>query len=189
MAVAYSQNGVIVRNIETPYNVIGGRKYKTVIMPDGKEWLAENLDFELSSDDKYYNNDESTYGWNGRKYGLLYSNDDCGAIYNYFSKFYPEWRLPTESDWNGLLSSVNNDASKLKSTQYWPVPGTDDYGFNAMPSGFYDIASGFYADYFVVYIIRQSGRTYLFNIYDSVAEITSWTTAVHTSIRLVRDAT
>ena len=81
MAVMYSQNGVIVR--ESGINVIGGKRYKTARMPDGKIWLAENLDFKFckiggsdtptTSNAWYYDNDEPTYGWRNKKYGLLYN--------------------------------------------------------------------------------------------------------------------
>jgi uncharacterized protein (TIGR02145 family) len=48
------------------------------------------------------------------------------------------FRLPTLAEW-ALLEGY--PASKLMSTQYWlnpPGPGTDDYGFNALPAGWYN---------------------------------------------------
>ena len=81
MSVVYSQHGVIVKT--AGIDVIGGRRYNTIQMPDGKTWLAENLDFKFctiggndipsSPNAWYYNNDETTYGWNGYKCGLLYN--------------------------------------------------------------------------------------------------------------------
>lgn len=45
MAILMSQNGCLTR--PNDFNVIGGKRYKTVQMPDGKIWLAENLDFKF----------------------------------------------------------------------------------------------------------------------------------------------
>lgn len=50
------------------------------------------------------------------------------------------WRLPTKSDWETLVNTV--DASnkvagmKLKSKAHWN--GSDDYGFAALPAGYWD---------------------------------------------------
>ena len=190
MAVVYSQNGVIVKPKKNDYTVIGDKKYKTVIMPDGKEWLAENLDFRMSSTDSYYNNDETTYGWNGRKYGLLYNRTSCQAIYDYFNRFYPEWRLPTEEDYNTLITSVNNDVSLLKSSLYWNTPGTDNYGFNAMPTGYYDENDRVLYDMnFTTFIKLQSNRANFLYIEENNMSIANWQAPIFASIRLVRDAT
>jgi uncharacterized protein (TIGR02145 family) len=76
------------------------------------------------------------------------------------------WRLPTVEDWNNLLQTVGEKiickadncsscrknavswdgaATKLKSKSGWvnlecgfEMNGTDDYGFSALPGGFYD---------------------------------------------------
>ena len=48
------------------------------------------------------------------------------------------WHLPTQSEISTLLSYVGN-ARKLASTTGWldGQQGTDDYGFNALPLGYY----------------------------------------------------
>ncbi len=194
MAVTYSQHGVIVK--PTGFDVIGGKKYKTVQMPDGKIWLAENLDLRLSANDLYYNNDESTYGWNGRKYGLLYDFKDCTWLKSYLNEFYPAWRLPTDNEVADLVSSVNGDKAKLKSVQYWTTSGTDNYGFNAMPSGIWD--GSFYDESFTMCFkttgTASSGRMYLMvisdnpNVYQSdVINVSDFSDTNKMSIRLVRD--
>jgi uncharacterized protein (TIGR02145 family) len=63
------------------------------------------------------------------------------------------WKVPSDSDWNTLIQYIDNTASatavgsqslsaggKLKSTTLWnaaspDMPGTDDYGFAALPGG------------------------------------------------------
>jgi len=48
------------------------------------------------------------------------------------------WHIPPSSEWE-LLNQY--DGKKLKSTMYWlnpPGPGTDDYGFDARPAGWYN---------------------------------------------------
>ena len=48
------------------------------------------------------------------------------------------WHIPSQTEWN----SLNVFPTKtLNSTQYWlnpPGPGTDDYGFDARPAGWYN---------------------------------------------------
>lgn len=155
MAVMYSQNGVIVRRNST-FDVIGGKKYKTVKMPDGKIWLAENLDFKFcniggrgelaeTAFARYYNNDESTYGWNGNKYGLLYNWPAAKFLNDNRTELCPGWRLPSKGDIESLISACGgmNSGNLLKSKTGWNSEnGTDTYGFNIYPSG------AFYSDTF-----------------------------------------
>lgn len=144
----------------TPYNVIGGREYKTVIMPDGKEWLAENLDYNfdgLSINPSdilttpaawYYDKDKETYGIDG-----IYK---CGLLYNAYAVDYlntnkdillPEgWRVPTDDDWTVLANTIGNGtagtvlrAVNNSINDNWPTGwnGTNNYGFNVLPAGLY----------------------------------------------------
>lgn len=51
------------------------------------------------------------------------------------------WHLPTRDEWNTLINYVGHPqaGTKLKSTSGWydDGNGTDDYGFNAIPVGYY----------------------------------------------------
>lgn len=191
MAVTYSQNGVIVKTNETPYNVIGGRKYKTVIMPDGKEWLAENLDLSVSMNGAlYYNNDEATYGWEGKRYGQLYT---LGLI-TQLVKVITGWRLPAASDFEALVASIGADAAtKLKSMADWTnSTGTDNYGFTAYPAGnntsatFYSIGTA--TTFWTSEPISQGvGVAYYMDGGSSLVRDTPSEHCAY-SIRLVRDA-
>lgn len=132
---------------------IGDKTYRTVIMPDGKEWMAENLDF-LPNDGSislnqsglpttaaawYYNNDEATYGWEGKKYGLIYNWYAVSVL------TIAGWHVPTYNEWTTLINYIgSNSGTKCKSTTGWDRNGngTDDYGFNVLPAGRYYEGTG-----------------------------------------------
>lgn len=154
MAVTYSQNGVIVKQADN-YRIIGGREYRTVVMPDGKEWLAENLDFKFCTIGGgwssqfpiawYYNNDETTYGWNGYKCGLLYNWHAVKMLNDNRADLCPGWHVPTSAELENLftlLGGMSVAATSLKALDdsagtNWPSNwnGTDDYGFAILPAG------------------------------------------------------
>jgi uncharacterized protein (TIGR02145 family) len=83
-------------------------------------------------------------------FGLLYtwysavgvSEDSNVAVPQPVQGICPEgWRIPTQAEW-ALLESY--DAGQLRSTEHWlnpPGPGTDDYGFDARPAGWYNGAT------------------------------------------------
>jgi len=118
-----------------------GKKYKTVIMPDGETWMAENMNYAkggLCYDDK-----ES----NCAKYGRLYNWETA-------MKVCPNgWKLPSQQEWENLAIAIGGDISnedcygcyevtKLKSKSGWKAQnsgnsgnGTDDFGFSALPGG------------------------------------------------------
>jgi len=108
-----------------------GRLYHTVVMPDGKEWMAENLAYNSGDGCFAYDNEPA----NVDKYGRLYTWD--AAV-----KACPAgWRLPNDNDWDALFSAVGSSAgSKLKSQTGWNtgsgyIPGTDEFSFSALPGG------------------------------------------------------
>ena len=93
-------------------------------------WMAENLNRETSNSYCYDDKKE-----NCEKYGRLYTwaaAADAGTC--------PDgWRLPLKEDFELLFKAVDDSTTvgeKLRSTSGWNgVQGTDDYGFNALPSG------------------------------------------------------
>ena len=130
---------------------IGGKTYRTVTI-GSQTWLAENLDFKFSGCDIggsgttpnawYYNNDEATYGWNGKKYGLLYNWHAVKLLNDNRSSLIPGWHVSSTTEWDSLANAVGGASTAgtvLKSTTDWTSgAGTDDYGFTAFPSGYYD---------------------------------------------------
>lgn len=144
---------------------IGGKAYPTVEMPDGSVWLGYNLDYKFSgvtvvteNQDQsstsryacYYGYDESTNGWNGNKYGLLYNWYAVDYMEQHKSTLFPGWHVPTFAELQSLATAVGESTStpntvglKLKSTTNWnDHPGTNEYGFSWLPGGHW-YATGF----------------------------------------------
>ncbi len=133
-----------------------GKIYKTVIIGTQK-WMAENLNYESANSYCYKDNADNCV-----KYGRLYSWSEAMDSAGVFSangkgcgfdevcvKKYPlrgicpsGWHLPTEEEFNELLSFVKRPED-LKSTSGWfkDVNGSDAYGFSAFPFG-----SGYISD-------------------------------------------
>jgi len=105
-----------------------GRAYRTVKI--GKlTWMAENLNFVTDSSWCYDNADS-----NCTKYGRMYTWNDameaCPA----------PWRLPDWSEWWDLFTAAGGwrvAGTTLMSATGWREgrPGTDDFGFSALPGG------------------------------------------------------
>lgn len=195
--------------------VIGGRKYRTVTIGN-QTWLAENLDYKFDGliigqgpaiDNtelraNYFNNDESTYGINGLNIGLLYNwyavkylNDNRDALM-------PGWHVPTKTEWDELIAYAgeeNNAGKKLKSTTRWIYGveidgnGTDDYGFTAYPSGYYQdrIFSNIRSDACYWTITPASNVNYAYYAYmlanANMVAVSSYLKAFQYSLRLVKD--
>lgn len=138
---------------------IGGKVYKTTIMPDGHEWLEYNLDYAwpgltvVSSIDDYvyqsaqavyYDFDEATNGWDGNKYGLLYNKPARNYLTQNASTVVPGWHIPTGDEWSALFDACGDSypyrtaATRLKSTSGWVESGNGDgsTNFAAVPNGF-----------------------------------------------------
>ncbi len=85
-----------------------GKTYKTVKMPDGKTWMAENLNYKMEGS-MCHGNDAS----NCNKYGRLYTWDAA-------MKACPSgWHLPSNGDFNTMLKAVGNGASKKLRASSW----------------------------------------------------------------------
>lgn len=132
---------------------IGGRKYP-VVKIGNQLWMAENLDYKFAGLDLstnivgnsstpnavYYNNDESTYGLTGKRFGLLYNQAAKDMLNNMIlPQEVPGWRVPTIQDIDDLQAFIDdsdNDGYVLcKPVDYvsgWT--GNDTYGFNGIPS-------------------------------------------------------
>jgi uncharacterized protein (TIGR02145 family)/uncharacterized repeat protein (TIGR02543 family) len=128
-----------------------GRTYKTVKMPDGMIWMAENLNYAPSKGNGWVYMNNTSYS---DKYGRLYDWETAKEVC-------PEgWRLPTRREWNRLGEAVGGEPKqdkdgninwrgagrKLKATSGWGENdrkhrqkgnwnGSDDYGFSALSGG------------------------------------------------------
>ena len=107
-----------------------GRVYKTVLMPDGKWWLAEDY--------KYLSKDHASTAWSTlySEYSIPDSPAGC--------------HIPTENEWRGLPVGL-----LLRSSTDWTtsIQSADPYGFNAKPSGVFSngaiIFTGIYAGWWL----------------------------------------
>jgi len=136
-----------------------GRVYKTVIIGE-QEWMAENLKYNKDNsigicyeDPKVDDPDKDSDTTKCIKYGRLYTWIEAmninNAEFNYkhynettndtiFHGICPEGsHLPSFNEWNNLFHyiGVSNGGDKLKTVNDWNPPGTNEYGFSAMPAG------------------------------------------------------
>jgi uncharacterized protein (TIGR02145 family) len=105
-----------------------GKTYRTVEIND-KIWMAENLNYQIPDSSWCYNHEAFIC----KRYGRLYN---WGAAMNACPA---GWHLPTFKEWMDLVNFVGGKDSaglKLKS-QLLDWNGTDDFGFSAMPGGYY----------------------------------------------------
>ena len=116
-----------------PTAVIAGKTYNTVIMPDGKEWMAEYLQ-------------DTAPG------GLWYSNDPANAVlgrhYNCAEMatfaYSGGWHVPTKAEWDTMVAATGgneNSAYRLCNKSGWLASSalyanaTDQYGLHLTPTG------------------------------------------------------
>jgi uncharacterized protein (TIGR02145 family) len=124
---------------------IGGKRYK-VVRIGNLYWMAENLDYTWNGlnfpatsisttepDANYYN------GTLSGSYGLLYSGTARDYMISHASELgFGAWRIPSSNDFIDLMDAVGLETSgtKLRATSVWADGGgTDDYGFDAYPTG------------------------------------------------------
>ena len=130
-----------------------GIVYKTTTI-GGQVWMAENLNyFDIEGAPSAIKNDWCY--WDKPE-----NCESAGRLYTWTvaKRVCPEgWRLPTNEDWQALLTAVGADTlnpiawtgvNVLKSKSGWENSGsgTDDFGFTALPAGkafFNDLQSGF----------------------------------------------
>lgn len=199
---------------EPNFVIIGGRSYNTVKI-GSQIWMAENLDWKfegcvigasgtstIQPRGNYYGNDETTYGVNGNKYGLLYNWAAINYIETNKSSLIPGWHVPTYNDWMELMTSIGGSSSagtKLKSATGWSSgAGTDDYGFNAFPAGVMQWGDFSQVGSSTVLWSSTPGNVSLNQVYSiqlgtgSSASVNKWDdTMIYYcySLRLVKDAT
>ena len=131
------------------------QSYRTVVI-GGKTWFAENLNYAGVDGDVgvCYGGNETNCNTYGRLYtwaeamniGSSYNSSTYGSGSNVQRQgICPVgWRLPSHQDWLDLETAVGGSSTagtKLKSQTGWNtssgyIPGTDDFGFSALPGGY-----------------------------------------------------
>jgi uncharacterized protein (TIGR02145 family) len=135
-----------------------GYNYKTIVLGNGQEWMAENLRTTIYANGDKIDNLKANSDWTNTTQGAWahYNNDSqfdnpYGKLYNAYAVSDPRnacptgWHVPTEFDWDKLIIYLDkNDliliGNKLKNAgiQYWSSPNqgaTNEIGFNGMPGG------------------------------------------------------
>jgi uncharacterized protein (TIGR02145 family) len=116
-----------------------GKKYRTVAIGE-QTWMAENLNYNASGS-KCYDNKPANCDKYGRLYNWSTARNACPK----------GWHLPSYEEWEALMDFVGGSSTagtKLKSASGWSTgsgykPGTDEFGFSALPGGFDGGSSGF----------------------------------------------
>jgi len=111
---------------------------KSVKMPDGKVWMAKNLDNAAVDGSNCYNGD-------------IKMCMKCGSLYDWETaiKACPKgWHLPTEAEFENLIKAVGGEETAgtvLKSKERWNNNGngTDNHGFSMLPCGAKDSDGNF----------------------------------------------
>ena len=147
-------NGKIVGKTKDPRD---GKEYE--IAQIGRQiWLAENLNFQTTAESL---NKGVCYGENPSNcnvYGMLYDwatamglpnncnftdEDPCSPQADLWGAICPpDFYIPKNDDWQKLVDYAGGNSiagNRLKSTSGWSFNGngTDSYGFNALPGGYY----------------------------------------------------
>ncbi len=145
---------------------IDGNVYKTVIIGN-QTWMAENLKVTKYSNGEPIPNIKEADKWRQQINDGAYcwydnniSNKEIfGALYNWYavSQLSPDkrlapagWHIPSKEEWQILIDFIGGaevGGGKLKETgiKHWVLlneGATDDYGFNAQPSGIRFIGIG-----------------------------------------------
>lgn len=117
-----------------------GTSYSSRRMPDGKEWMTENLTVTVGQSFCY-----DDVELNCRRYGRLYTWESaqraCQSLGN-------GWRLPTDDDWRQLAKhygGVFDDSADSGRTAYRALSVGGSSGFNALLGGGRDPDAARYA--------------------------------------------
>lgn len=190
--------------------VIGGRSYTSKIMPDGKEWLTQNLDFKFCligaggspayAAAWYYNNDENTYSLDGvYKCGLLYNSYAVRVLQQNKKDLIDGWHVPTSAEWDDLINACGGTSNAGKNLKLedggilanWPSGwnGLNTYGFNIIPCG---KGGGSFEDFNTYAYFKtstESGGSTVTKRFSSAnsSYSSNWAYADAMSIRLVKD--
>lgn len=131
---------------------IDGNVYETAIIGN-QIWMAENLKTTKFNDGEEITYVAEEWQWFTLEHAGMcwYENNPefcelnkSGALYNWYTveddRLCPKgWHVPAKEEWDELIDYVGIDdaATLLKHIDGWPIGegGTNQYSFNALPSG------------------------------------------------------
>lgn len=178
---------------------LGDKQYDVVKMPDGKYWLAQNLDWlpdgvtlVTSSSEAPSTPAACYYGYTDNGKGLLYNGYSLETI----NQLVPAgWHIPHKSDYEDLFAAIGGNTTanlkKIRSTSGWPsIQGSDKYGLNIYPNG-HRTSTNTFLNPTYSYLWTDTlndGNIYRVKIeQETNADITSFGKTVYYAIRLVKD--
>jgi uncharacterized protein (TIGR02145 family) len=122
--------------LKIPVNYYG-EDYEAVLIGT-QTWMARNLNYDASGSRCFGDKSGSDSQGNCTIYGRLYNWATAMA-----GSCPVGWHLPSDAEWNALITAVGGSTTagtKLKTASGWNAgsgykPGTDVYGFAALPGG------------------------------------------------------
>lgn len=135
----------ILPDKKTGYSML----YPTVTIGDYK-WMAQNLNYfdetVLSSDYVRCRNDGLSLNNCRDALGNYYDFENAYKIASVDKKGDDDkaWTVPTVTEANALLEAVGNEYARLLSPAVYNINGTNESGFNVLPSGYYKDSQGQY---------------------------------------------
>jgi uncharacterized protein (TIGR02145 family) len=115
--------------------------YKTVVIGT-QTWMAENLNYASTS--VVSRCEKCTiygrlYDWNSMMAGATSSTDSPSGVQGICPS---GWHVPSNAEWDVLETFVGGSSTagtklKANSNLWYENTGTDDYGFSALPGGYY----------------------------------------------------
>jgi len=137
-----SSNGIYLKTGITDSR--NSKTYKAVLIGE-QTWMAENLNYNAGNS-KCYSNSEANCNTYGRLYkwatamniNQSYNSASFTASAKHQGICPTGWHISSNAEWTTLINYVgaSTAGTKLKAASGWGnIPGTDDYGFSALPSG------------------------------------------------------
>ena len=167
-----------------------GQTYRTVRIGN-QTWMAENLNYDVPdvSTDVCYNNNPTSCNTYGRLYdwatvmGLpstCNSNTCASQVQTRHQGICPAgWHVPSDAEWTALINFVGGESTAGTKLKYWSgwntsggyIPGTNDYGFSALPGGYWWSGSFFnvggYGNWWSATEYGATRARYRYMIYDA----------------------
>lgn len=157
-SVLFCHYGKLYNSSEYLVDVRDNQVYRYAVFGKGdsaRAWMVENLNYEVNDGEQSWCY-ENVYA-NCEKYGRLYtwtgalnkSDEECGYgqkcnVANPFQGACPEgWHVSTKEEWQMLFELAEDEdaaGAMLRAVNGWKdgEKGTDDVGFKAYPSGYYE---------------------------------------------------